>query len=194
MPVLPLEPFLFPESLFEAIGTSEPDAGRWWVLQTRPRMEKCVARKLLRANVPFFLPLYTRRWRTQGRWVCSHMPLFTGYLFLHGQSEARLAALQTNLIALCLHVEDQPQLQSDLERVYRLITSGTALTPEDRLRVGDWVQIASGPLEGMEGKIIRQGNKLRFCVEVNLLQCGVSVDIERSMLRAITRTPQLQTC
>ena len=74
---------------------------RWWVLQTRPRMEKCVARKLLLANVSFFLPLHTRRWRTQGRWVTSHLPLFTGYLFLRGESEARLAAMQTNVVAMC---------------------------------------------------------------------------------------------
>ena len=193
MPVLPAEPCVFPETLFDDAETADA-AGRWWVLQTRPRMEKSVARKLLKGNVPYFLPVHTRRWRTQGRLVSAHLPLFTGYLFLYGESEARLAALQTNLVAMCLHVEDQAELQSDLTRVYRLMTSGGALTPEDRLQVGDWVEIASGPMAGLEGKIIRQGNRVRFCVEVKMLQQGVSVDIERSMLRPIQRSLAVQAC
>src|SRR5207253_7792304 len=99
MPVLPLEPFVFPEDLLQATAPDPAASQRWWVLQTKPRLEKSLARRLLRQQVSFFLPLYARRWRTQGRWVCSHNPLFTGYLFLHGDSEARLAAFQTNLLA-----------------------------------------------------------------------------------------------
>ncbi len=183
MPVLPLEPFLFPDDLFQTAPAGEDGLSRWWVLQTRPRLEKSLARRLLGKNTAFFLPLHAHRWRTQGRWVCSHNPLFPGYVFLHGDSEARLLAMQTNLVALCLPVVDQEQLWNDLTRVYRLISSGAPLTPEDRLQIGDPVEITSGPLAGMEGKILRQGSKLRFCVEVQLLQRGVSVDIDRAMLR-----------
>jgi len=192
MPVLPLEPFVFPDDLFQAAFPGEDHSARWWVLQTRPRLEKSLARRLLRKQASFFLPLHTHRWRTQGRWVCSHNPLFTGYLFLHGDSEARLLAMQTNLVALCLPVVDQEQLWTDLARVHRLITSGAPLTPEDRLQVGDPVEITSGPLAGMEGKILRHGSKLRFCVEVQLLQRGVSVDIDRSMLRPSVCAPARQ--
>jgi transcription antitermination factor NusG len=183
MPVLPLEPFVFPEDLFQCTPGIEEASARWWVLQTRPRLEKSLARRLLSKHASFFLPLHAHRWRTQGRWLCSHNPLFPGYLFLHGDSEARLLAMQTNLVALCLPVVDQEQLWDDLSRVHRLITSGAPLTPEDRLQVGDPVEIIGGPLAGLEGKILRHGSKLRFCVEVQLLQRGVSVDIDRSMLR-----------
>jgi transcription antitermination factor NusG len=186
MPLLPLEPYAYPENLFQAPHLADDDApARWWVLQTRPRMEKSLARRLLRSRISFFLPLYSRRWQTQGRWLNSHVPLFTGYLFLKGSSEARLAALQTNLVAMCLHVVDQEQLFADLSRVHDLMASGVPLAPEDRLRVGDWVEISSGPLTGLQGRILRRGSKLRFCVEVQMLQRGVSVDIERWMLRPL---------
>jgi transcriptional antiterminator RfaH len=184
MPVLLPEPFVFPEGLFQSPLTEDSQAAsvRWWVLYTRPRGEKSLARRLLRHHLSFFLPLYNHRWKTQGRWLNSYLPLFPGYLFLHGDSESRLTALQTNLVAMCLPVPDQKQLWTDLLRVHDLMTTGAPLTPVDRLQVGDLVEIISGPLAGLEGKILR-GRKLRFCVEVQMLQRGVSVDIESWMLR-----------
>ena len=185
MPVLPQETSLFPDTLLDASIPWEPLGDRWWVLQTRPRMEKKLARSLLRRSVSFFLPLYSRQWRTQGRWVTSYLPLFAGYVFAHGSSESRLQALKTNLVGTCLEVVDQERLWAELRHVHRLINSGSPLTPEEHLQVGDWVEIVHGPLTGMQGRIFRRGRKLCFCVEVQMLQSGVSVEVERSMLQPV---------
>ena len=58
MPLLPLEPFLFPDDLLSGeLGQGPVEGpGCWWVLHTRPRAEKSLARSLLRRNHPFFLP------------------------------------------------------------------------------------------------------------------------------------------
>jgi hypothetical protein len=45
------------------------------------------------------------------------------------------------------------------------------------------VEITSGALAGLEGKVLRQGKGWKFFVEVKLLQCGVSVEIDASMIR-----------
>ena len=140
MPLLPLEPFLFPDGLLtDGAGDGLDWPGCWWVLHTRPRAEKSLARCLLRRAVPFFLPLYKREWRSHGRARGSHLPLFPGYVFLHGDGQARLDALATNHVAGVLPVGDQPRLFSDLERVYRLMQAGAPLTPEERLEPGDTV-------------------------------------------------------
>ena len=81
----------------------------------------------------------------------------------------------------------------DLQRVHRLIATDAPLTPEDRLQPGDLVQIISGPLTGLEGKIMRRGKRLCFIVEVRLLQQGVSVEIESWMLETQGRPPALTT-
>jgi transcriptional antiterminator RfaH len=185
MPLLPLEPFLYPEDLLSPPATAEADPSRWWVLHTRPRTEKCLARRFLSRTLPFFLPLYKRQWRSRGRLLCSHVPLFPGYLFLRGDYQVRLAALETNLIVRCLPVEDQEQLQADLARVYHLMATGEALTPEDRLRPGAPVEIVHGPLAGLEGKVIRRGKQLKLFVEVQMLQRGVSVEIEGWMIQPL---------
>ena len=155
------------------------------MLHTRPRAEKALARKILAQRLPFFLPLYKKQWRSRGRLLSSHVPLFTSYLFLYGTGEARRQALETNLVANCLPVTEQERLRLDLFGVYRLMTSGTPLSPEDRLQPGMRVEIVKGPLAGLEGTILRKGSRLRFYVEVQLLQQAVSAEVEGWMIQPL---------
>jgi transcription antitermination factor NusG len=185
MPLLPLEPYLFPDNLLSAPADGTDGPACWWVLHTRPRCEKTLARKLLDGAIPFFLPLYQRQWSAQGRRFRSFVPLFPGYVFLHADEEGRLAALVTNQVAQVLPVADQRQLHADLVRVNHLIASGLPLGPEAALHAGRWVEIIHGPLAGLRGQIIREGANCRFLVEVQFLKAGVSVDVERHMLRAL---------
>ena len=189
MPLLSSEVFIHPAELLAAdpqpaLG-AEPSSPQWWVLHTRPRAEKALARRLLARSVGFFLPQYERRWLNRGRPLSSHLPLFPGYLFLHGDEAGRLAALETNLIVNCLRVTDQQRLREDLDRVYRLMTSDAPLTPEEQLGAGDWVEIIEGALMGLQGRVTRCGKNLRFTVEVHFLQQGVSVEVERWMIRPL---------
>jgi transcriptional antiterminator RfaH len=187
MPLLPLEPFVFPEDLLTVPAAESSPARPWWVLHTRPRTEKALARRLLQRGTSFFLPLHKHQWRNRGRIHCSYVPLFPGYVFMQGERMSAFRTLETNMIARILTVEDQGQLHGDLTRVYCLIAAGAAVTPESRLQPGTLVEIASGPLMGLEGKILRRGKQLKFLVEVQFLQQGVSVEIESWMIQP--RTP-----
>lgn len=184
MPLLGLEPSVYPERLFDEVDSDT--AGRWWVLHTRPRAEKALARQCLGQQLPFFLPLYHRQWRNGGRRQRSYLPLFPGYLFLFGDDDIRLAALQTNLVATVLPVLQQRRLHDDLLRVHRLIEAGSSLTPEDHLQPGAMVEITGGPMMGLLGKVLRRGKNLRFFIEVQFLQRGVSVELEGEMCRLVT--------
>ncbi len=186
MPLLPLEPFLHPEDLLSRAAPGSGEAACWWVLHTRPRMEKALARKLLGRGVAFFLPLHHRQRRIAGKRRSVHLPLFPGYLFLHGDAQARLHALETNVVVRALPVADQGRLHADLVRVHRLVTSGTDLSPEGRLCPGTRVRLIDGPLMGLEGTILKQGKRLRFVVEVELLQQGVSAEVESWMIEALS--------
>ena len=56
MPILGEESSLYPETLLdEPVG--EPLPRLWWVLYTRARQEKALARDLLAYQIPFYLPL-----------------------------------------------------------------------------------------------------------------------------------------
>jgi transcriptional antiterminator RfaH len=183
MPVLPKEPFVFPDLLFGDDDSQPAEPGQWWVLHTRPRAEKALARRLLRRDISFFLPLFERCRRARGLIVSAQVPLFPGYLFLRGDGHARSIAFETNLVAKCLTVGDEQQLHKQLWHVHRMMRADEPLHPESRIGPGTMVEIVDGPLAGLTGKVLRRGRQLRFFVEVDLLQRGVSIELERWMFK-----------
>jgi transcription termination/antitermination protein NusG len=185
MPLLALEPSIYPESLLAEPVAPATTEERWWVLHTRPRAEKALARHCVNKELPFYLPLHHKKWRSGGRMQQSFLPLFPGYVFLYGDEQVRYGALETNLVAHAIPVVDQQQLQTDLSQLYRLIESEAAVTPEDRLAPGSPVRIVHGPLAGLEGKVLRRDKNCRFFIEVRLLQRAVSAEIESWMIEAV---------
>src|SRR5262249_53663733 len=151
---------------------------QWWVLYTRARMEKSLARQLRAREIPFYLPLYRQTWKSRGRVRSSYLPLFTGYVFLYGGDDARVTALETNLLSSTLPVADQQRLFDDLSRVERLLGGAAPVTPEEGLCPGTAVEITGGPFQGLRGKAIRRGAETRFVVEVDFLRRGVSIEVE----------------
>jgi transcriptional antiterminator RfaH len=185
MPLLPSEPCLVPEDLFDRPPGVGP--GRWWVAHTRPRAEKSLARKLPGAGVPFYLPLYEHRRRSSGRTLTSFLPIFPGYVFLVAEPDNYSAVMRTDLVVRMLPVEDQSRLAYDLKRVHLLMTSGEPLNPEVGWEPGLPVEVVAGPLAGLTGTVIRRGTQARILVEVQLLRQGVSVEVEAWMVRPRTR-------
>lgn len=185
MPLLDLEPFVSSEKLLSGSVLASEEGSLWWVLHTRPRVEKALARKLFETGHDFFLPLHTNRWYASGRWRTSYLPLFPGYLFVRGNGRLRDFVLATNQVAHVLPVADQAGLHTDLVSVYRAMQSGLLLTPEEGLYPGIRVEIVAGALQGLQGTVLRRGKETRFVIEVCFLQRGVSVAIEGWMLRPL---------
>jgi transcription antitermination factor NusG len=179
MPLLNQEPPLFPPELFdETIDQALLHDKVWWVLHTKPRQEKSLARELFRRQVPFYLPQVQKRWRLRGRTMSSFVPLFAGYMFLMADGKDRLAALTTNRIVNSIKVPDQSQLWGDLRQIHKLIATGAPVTPEDKLGPGDQVEIRSGALMGLRGTILATATGRRFVVKVDFIHRGASVLID----------------
>jgi transcription antitermination factor NusG len=181
MPILEAEVSVFPEDLlsespitFDATSSDR----RWWAVYTKSRQEKALARHLIGHQVPFYLPLIPKDNIIRNRRVTSHVPLFSGYIFLFGSDEERLTTLTTNRISRILPVGDQDQLRYDLSNVQALISRNAPLAIERRLTPGDQVRIKTGSLRGLEGVVVKRHGKTRLLVAVNYLQQGVSVEID----------------
>lgn len=182
MPILPAEPDVHPENLFDDFTV---DGSSWWVAHAKPRQEKSLARHLIAANVPFYLPTIGRRGRIRGRIVTSQIPLFTGYLFLYATGEQRVTALTSNRIARTLEVSDGDKLLADLRQVRTLIESGLPISPEGEIGPGVPVEVTSGPLSGLTGTVIRSAGGQRFVVRVDFIQQGASVTLDDFALRPL---------
>lgn len=184
MPILAREPDCSPVDLFDRLGEqgslqSADSEQKWWVARTQSRREKELMRRLEVTGVWFFGPMIARRNRSpSGRIRESFVPLFPGYVFLHGNEAARTTALMTNCTASILAVDDQPRLTRELLQVRQLLASNLPIAPEEKLERGQPVRVVTGPLRGQEGVVIERLGKRRLLVTVELLQRGASVDLD----------------
>lgn len=184
MPLRALEPLTFPADLFAADDPGSPPA-RWWVFQTRPRSEKACGQLLARRETGYFLPMCVRRWKTKGRAFESQLPLFPGYLFVRGGEAARAAAFATRLVVREVPAPAQDLLARQLAGVHAVLVGGADPRPETGMTAGDPVRVVDGPYAGVEGRFVAAGDDLRVVVEVSLLGLGVSVAVERWMVRPL---------
>ncbi len=186
MPVLAREPAIFPQDLFAVDQRTAHTDRRWYAMHTMPRQEKSLARQLVKAAVPFYIPLVSRRYRLRNRMVASHVPLFPSYAFILADRQERIAALGTQRIVRPLDVDDQEQFWKDLAQIERLLAAGAPILPEDKLKPGMMVVIKNGPLQGLQGTILRTESGRRFTVQVNFIQRGASLMLDDYVLEECT--------
>jgi transcriptional antiterminator RfaH len=187
MPILAAEPDRFPIDVLDRSAAASGQS--WWVLHSKPRQEKSLARFLHAAGLDYYLPLVARRHGVRGRILTAQVPLFTGYVFLWGDREQRGIALSSNRIVQTLNTRDSARLTRDLRQIDALLASGAAITPESRLMPGDVVEISSGPLAGLTGTIVRTATARRFVVTVDFIQQGASVLLDDHTLVPVRTYP-----
>lgn len=178
MPILDKESDIFPEDLFD-IPTAEAP---WEIAHLRSRQEKSVARLLLDAEKPFYLPQIRQTKKSNGRTHVSHLPLFPGYIFIRRVDGLREALWRTSAVANILDVDDQARLHAELLQIRRLQESGAVLTPRVELAPGDAVRIEEGAFEGYSGVVVQERGAFRLIVSVSILKKSVAVEFPRDVL------------
>ena len=168
-------------------GVGEP----WRAIYTRHQHEKMIAQVLSAKGLQVFLPLYnsTRRWKD--RTVQLSLPLFPCYLFLRGMEERRLEVVTTPGIVSVLTVNGEPAAipESEIESVRRAIERGNRVEPHPFLRCGDRVRVVAGPLQGLEGILVRKKNLCRLVLSVELLERSAAVEVDVSSVERVASGP-----
>jgi hypothetical protein len=183
MPILSEEVSLYPKTLLEPSAST--DQHPWYVVYTRARHEKSLARHLHSNGCAFYLPMITKEQFSRGhRTSCFH-PVFSGYLFYAGTSPYELTQMAPYCISRILPVENQQRLTEELRTIHFLISAGAPMTLEGRLVPGKRVRVKAGALKGLEGTIIRRNSSSRLLVAVDYLQQGVSVEIKDFMVEIV---------
>lgn len=164
-----------------------PDSftGRWWAVHTKSRQEKALASDLGRLGVGCFLPLARVRRRRAGRTVEAQYPLFPGYLFMCGNEEERIAALRTRRIVRVLDVGHQERFKDSLRHIHRMVTSDQPVDLYPGIRPGRRCRIASGPLRGIEGTVLRRHRAFRICVAIDMLGQSAEAEVDAASLEML---------
>jgi hypothetical protein len=66
----------------------------------------------------------------------------------------------------------------EISAMKQIASSGATYGPYPYLTVGQWVEVQDGPLQGVNGIIVRVKNKDRVIVSIDLLMRSVFIEIE----------------
>jgi transcription antitermination factor NusG len=154
----------------------------WYAAYTSANHEKGVTKQLERRSVECFLPLFesVRRWKD--RRVRLQLPLFPGYVFVRLALRDRLKVLEipsvVRLVGFDRHPTPLPV--EEIETIRTCLTRRQLMAPHRYVRRGQQVRVLSGPLEGLTGVVVRQKNRTRFVISLELLMRSVAVEIDSS--------------
>ncbi len=162
---------------------------RWYAAYTCANHEKRVGEQLAQRSVEYFLPLYdsVRRWKD--RRMKLQLPLFPGYVFVRLALRDRLKVLQVPSVVRLVGFNGHPAALPDREiealRASMAMRIRTEPHPYLNLTIGRRVRVKCGPLEGVEGILIRKKNALRVVLSIELIMRSASVEVDAGDIERI---------
>jgi transcription antitermination factor NusG len=161
-----------------------PPPHHWFALQTRSRYEKVVQGQLEKKNVEHFLPMIGKisQWTDRKKEI--RVPLFAGYCFARFALADRLPVLQSQgVVRVVGHAGcPEPIPDDEIESLRKLIIHSSNFVCHPYLREGMLVKVISGPLQGVNGRFIREARQSRLVVSISLIQRAVAVEIDADCL------------
>jgi transcription antitermination factor NusG len=165
----------------------------WHALYTRYQHEKLVQQILNEKGFETFLPLYqaTHRWKDRMRQLW--LPLFPSYVFIRGGLDRRLDLVTTTGFHSIVSEGQRPGIvsQVEIDALRQLVETRLRVEPHPFLKVGDRVQVKSGPLAGFGGILVRKKNQYRLVLSVDLLQQSVAAEVDAHQ---VERVPEARRC
>ena len=134
----------------------------------------------------FYLPLEKRlkQWSDRKKWV--EEPLFRSYIFVHIEPKEYYKVLQTRGAVKYVSFEGKavpvsPQ-QIDAIKIY-LSEKDPEINGDQVWEVGKEVEVMSGKLTGLKGKLVKVNGKNRVKVEIEVVGSAIILNIPRKHLR-----------
>jgi transcription termination/antitermination protein NusG len=158
----------------------------WYAIWTRSRHEQVVREQLDRKGYEAFLPTITKwsRWKDRKKKV--DWPLFPGYCFARFDPLERLPILKcagvVNIVSFDGDIVAIPDFEID--GIRRLVSSDLRFDPCPLIREGTMVEVVSGPLKGVVGRLVRKGAHARLILAVDLIGKAVSVEVDAADVKA----------
>ena len=171
--------------------SNDASPSTWYAIYTRHQHEKTVVKILASKGFETFLPLCVSRHRWSDRSKLLSLPLFPCYVFLKRGLERRLDLLTTPGVHALVSCGGQPvAIPSDqIEAVRRAIESGAGVEPHPFLKCGDRARIKWGPLEGIQGILVRKNKLYRLVLSVEMLGKAAAVEVDALAVERVNGSP-----
>lgn len=161
---------------------------KWFAIYTRPRAEKTVKDELDKLNYEAYLPLNkeVRQWKDRLKKV--EVPLFSSYVFVKVNAKqyyeipklikgfVKYVTIGGNIIA----VRD-----AEIDLIKRIVdnTEDELSVSNEDLSLNEIIELKSGKLKGLRGKLVEFRGKYRIAVRIESLGANLLLDINKNAVK-----------
>jgi transcription antitermination factor NusG len=170
-------------------STFASDSTSWYGVQTRYRHEQRIAHDLAVKGFTTYLPLIKELHQWSDRKKAIEVPAFSGYLFVRQDATLRnrVRVLETSGVVRILgdNQAPVPVPDSEIESLRKTLDSRLACSRCECLPIGSMVEVKSGPLAGVRGRLTSSKNNLRLIVSVSAMSQAISVEVRPEEIEAV---------
>jgi transcription antitermination factor NusG len=150
---------------------------QWYALKVRTGGEPSAAEALTMRGLELYSPMRQERRRYSDRMKVVKAAVFPGYIFCRFNIANKLPVISSPGVEYIVGLSGAhtPISDREIDSIRRLIESGADVTP--MLGAGQRVRVMHGPLEGVEGVLLRDGKGSRLVVSIELLKRSAALHI-----------------
>lgn len=166
-----------------------PTERHWYAIYTRSRAEKKVQLELELQGIENYLPMQRklRTWSDRKKWV--DVPLISGYVFVYIDRREYEMVLKTPNVVTYVRSEGKAAIIPEREiDTIKLLLREKEISVEisnQLFKKGDLIEVISGPLIGMRGKLVTLKGKKRVAIEIVQLNLSLVVEVPLSEITKI---------
>jgi transcription antitermination factor NusG len=154
-------------------------SGPWYALKVRNGGEASVVEALESRGLKPYCPTQKERRRYSDRMRIVDKPIFPGYVFCPFDVQKKLPIVSCPGVDYIVGFAGVPTAipQVQMEGIRRMVEAGAMAS--ERFAAGDRVRVMRGPLEGIEGVLVREPRGSRLVVSIELLNRAASLYIDQ---------------
>ena len=163
-------------------------AKNWYVVYTKPRWEKKVARQLQQKGIEHYCPLtkVQKQWSDRKKIILE--PLFSAYVFVRLEETQQAPVKQTDGVMNFVYWLKQPAIirNEEIDTIKRFLNEYENVKLEKTVvNINDQVKVISGPLMERQGNVLEVKNKT---VKVSLPSLGYCIvaEIEKANIEILS--------
>ena len=168
--------------------THEAAARDWFLAQHKPNCARIADKNLRRQGFETFLPLEDVTQQRRGKFVTVERPLFPGYIFVALDISSGLwrTVNSTYGITRLVSFGQEPAVvpQDIVSQLILRCDPAGKLLPAPRLKPGDMVTLATGPLANFVAQIETINSEQRAWVLIEIMGGPTRMEVGTEQLRA----------
>ncbi len=162
---------------------------RWFAVYTKYKCEKHVAGHLSKKQIEVYVPFITKIKKYTRKLKYFDIPLINCYVFVCIKKSEYIPTLETEYVMKFLKQGKDllaiPQSEIDILKRVAGDVEEIAFREKHEIQVGEEVEVISGHLTGMRGKLISRSGKRNFIIDLDTLGFQLRMNIDPELLRTL---------